>query len=377
VSVYRKVKDVPTSGTLTSATASRSNAPFGLQTVALSSPVLLQPGEKYAVVVQYTFAGSTGRGPLVEMEREYASATSATVSFTVDSSELIRPGQSYLSSNARSWQDVYQFGRSGQLSIGNLLLVALSNPLDATTKLDGKQPTKALLGITPNLRQGNIIIIFDHNGSPVQEHIPLTNAAVKVSGYDHLKPGLQTIQIQLHGHPALQHTIHNVVPQISAVRSPASTIYLKKSSSLVVNSVAYDNVTKMQYPITYKSSNTKVLTVDSSGRLTAKSVKKTTKVTVTATAYNKSKKISVYVVPKAKKLSKAKASVPKTLKVKQTAWITVNTGKSTNIGVSFSSSKPSVLKVDKYGQLTAVKKGTAKITVKEGSKKYSKTVTVK
>jgi uncharacterized protein YjdB len=45
--------------------------------------------------------------------------------------------------------------------------------------------------------------------------------------------------------------------------------------------------------------------------------------------------------------------------------------------VTFSSSKPSILKVDKAGKLTALKKGKAKITVKIGKLKYVRTITVK
>jgi uncharacterized protein YjdB len=45
--------------------------------------------------------------------------------------------------------------------------------------------------------------------------------------------------------------------------------------------------------------------------------------------------------------------------------------------VTFKSSKPKIVRVDKAGKLTALKKGKAKITVKIGKLKYVQTITVK
>jgi uncharacterized protein YjdB len=67
------------------------------------------------------------------------------------------------------------------------------------------------------------------------------------------------------------------------------------------------------------------------------------------------------------------------LKVGKTAILKVKAtpAKATNLLVKFSSSKKSVLSVDKAGKITALKKGTAKVTVKIGKKKYVLTVKVK
>jgi uncharacterized protein YjdB len=45
--------------------------------------------------------------------------------------------------------------------------------------------------------------------------------------------------------------------------------------------------------------------------------------------------------------------------------------------VAFESSKPKILKVDKAGKLTALKKGKAEITVKIGNREYARGITVK
>jgi uncharacterized protein YjdB len=70
---------------------------------------------------------------------------------------------------------------------------------------------------------------------------------------------------------------------------------------------------------------------------------------------------------------------PKTIKAGQTKILKVNLApsKATNLSVTFKSSKPAVLKVDKAGKLYAVKKGTATITVKAGSKTVKVKVAVK
>jgi hypothetical protein len=165
-------------------------------------------------------------------------------------------------------------------------------------------------------------------------------------------------------------------PKVDSIHAPLSTLYLKQKTSYQLVIAAFYKNTVSSGKITFKSSNTKVLTVSATGKLTAKAVKKSTKVTVTVKSGTKSKKLTVYVVPKGKSVS-AKASVPGTLKVGAYGWATASAGKGTNVKVTFSSSKSSVVAVDKYGKLAGRAKGKATITVKVGSKKVKKTITVK
>jgi uncharacterized protein YjdB len=114
------------------------------------------------------------------------------------------------------------------------------------------------------------------------------------------------------------------------------------------------------------------------GKITAKRKGKTT---ITVTALNGKKlQVKVYVVTKAKKLTKVKfTGAPSKIKKGKTAQLKTKiypTG-TTNPRVKFASSKKSVIKVDKAGKITALKKGKAKITVRIGKKTYSKTITVK
>jgi uncharacterized protein YjdB len=131
--------------------------------------------------------------------------------------------------------------------------------------------------------------------------------------------------------------------------------------------------------LTWKSSNLKIATVNTStGKITPK---KPGKATVTATTLNGKKlTIKVTVVKKATLLKKVMLTKPpKSLKVGKTTILKVKATptKATNLKVTFKSSKPKIIQVDKAGKLTALKKGKAKITVKIGNRKYVRTITVK
>jgi hypothetical protein len=163
-----------------------------------------------------------------------------------------------------------------------------------------------------------------------------------------------------------------VARHVTKITSAASTLYMKKNSTLTPVIVTLDGIKKVSSKLTYKSSNTKVLSVNSSGKFTAKKVKKKTKVTVTIKAANgASKKLTVYVVPKASKVESITVSgSPKTLKIGKLKQLTVrlNPTSATNVKPAFRSSKSSVVSVDSSGNIRALKKGTAIITVKAAGK---------
>jgi uncharacterized protein YjdB len=152
---------------------------------------------------------------------------------------------------------------------------------------------------------------------------------------------------------------------------------MKKGASLTIPVVVYTTDGKAA-KLTWASSNESVATVNASGKVTAKK-KGTAK--ITAKALNgKSVTVTVKVVAKAKKLTKLSITgAPKTLKKGKTAQVKVKVTpvSATNLKITFKSSKPAVLSVDKAGKLTAKKKGKATITVKAGKKSTKKTFTVK
>ena len=125
--------------------------------------------------------------------------------------------------------------------------------------------------------------------------------------------------------------------------------------------------------ITWSSSNTKVVTVDKNGKITAK---KAGTATITAKSAN-GKKATCKVTVKDAKVTLAKTKA--TIKVGQSTTIKIKSTYPANDKVkSYKSSNKKVATVDKNGKVTGKKKGTATITVtmKSGAKATFK-VTVK
>jgi hypothetical protein len=161
-------------------------------------------------------------------------------------------------------------------------------------------------------------------------------------------------------------------------------VYLRKGKSLTLPVVMYDKTAPLltvKSKLTWRSSKPKVAVVDSKGRVKASGkVRKMTRVVVVATAYNGMKlKFTVYVVPKERKLTKARVTWPKKSRVKKGKTYRLRVSypfRSTGVRVTFKSSKKSVLTVDKAGRIVAKKKGKATVTVKVGKKTYKKKIKV-
>ena len=125
--------------------------------------------------------------------------------------------------------------------------------------------------------------------------------------------------------------------------------------------------------VTWKSSNKKIATVSSSGKVTAKG-KGTATITATAGGKKATCKVTVKVPATKIKLNKTKASLmaSKTLTLKATV-----TPKDTTDKVSWSTSSAKIATVSSKGVVTAKKKGTVTITAKTTSgKKASCKITV-
>ena len=127
--------------------------------------------------------------------------------------------------------------------------------------------------------------------------------------------------------------------------------------------------------IKYSSSNTKIATVDSSGKVTAKAYG-TAKINVTAIGRTKTFTVTVKKVPTKITLSSTK----KTLGIgeKYTLSVKLSPGGSYYGGITYKSSNTKVATVNSSGKITAKKKGTAYITVKTVNGKTAKIkITVK
>ena len=160
----------------------------------------------------------------------------------------------------------------------------------------------------------------------------------------------------------------------SKVTLNTKQIYMVKGKSVNVKATVTPSDTTDR--TSWSTSNKKVATVKN-GKISAK---QTGKATVTVKAGSKKATVKVNVVSKAKKATKVTLNKKKaTLKVKKTLSLktTLKPSSSTDT-LKWTSSNKKVAKVDKFGTVTAVKKGKATITVKTSSgKKATCKITVK
>lgn len=160
-----------------------------------------------------------------------------------------------------------------------------------------------------------------------------------------------------------------------------ATVYMIKGGENTLQLIATDGKTGDEVPVTWKTANKKIATVDKTGLVTFKKAGKV-KITATTKDGNKTKKTCTLTIKRLKVTSIVPANKTLTMNTGATATlkVTVKPAKAYNPAVSFKSSKPKIVSVDAEGNLKALKPGKAVITVtaKDGSKKSAKiTVTVK
>lgn len=160
-------------------------------------------------------------------------------------------------------------------------------------------------------------------------------------------------------------TVKNPVTSVKVAQKTITLVKGQKATTAAIPQTLDGSKPK----ISWKSSNSKVASVDSKGKITAR---KTGRATITASTGGKKTTISVKIVDKAVSLSKvAITGAPKTLKVGSTRFIGAKMTPSTATGalVKYKSSSSKVLTVDSTGKITAKKPGTATITLTAGGKK--------
>ncbi|HOC14004.1 MAG TPA: Ig-like domain-containing protein [Propionicimonas sp.] len=175
-------------------------------------------------------------------------------------------------------------------------------------------------------------------------------------------------------------------PVVTTVKFNQNQLRLvKRKTFQLEEGVYYTNVhPAYAAAVTWGSSNSKIATVSGDGIVKAK---KSGTVTITATTNElteagakASTSIRITVVAKKPKVkvTKVSASVPTSLKLGQSAYITGSyaSAKAAGVKVSYASSNDSVASVDAVGRIVAKNAGTLRITVKAGSKTRTYPVSV-
>ncbi len=174
-------------------------------------------------------------------------------------------------------------------------------------------------------------------------------------------------------------TVKAKVIEVSSIslNTSSKTLIEEDKFSLVVTYVPQDATNKS---VTWSSSDTSVATVDSNGKVTAK---KKGSATITASTYN-NKTASVKITVNKKTVDVTSVKINSNVySVYEgdniTLSATVTPDNATNKKVTWSSSNTGVAVVDSNGVVSAIKSGSAKITVKSVSNPNltdSKTITV-
>ncbi len=158
------------------------------------------------------------------------------------------------------------------------------------------------------------------------------------------------------------------------------TLYLKKGEDVTFTLEAKDKATGDLVDVRWTSSKPSIASVDSFGVVTALKAG-TAVITATTRDGNRTTATSKITVKK-NKVTKITTKTKLTMKVGDvlTPAITVKPATAFNPALKFKSSKPAIVAVSAEGELTALKAGTAVITITaaDGSKKTAKiTITVK
>ncbi len=151
---------------------------------------------------------------------------------------------------------------------------------------------------------------------------------------------------------------------VKKITLSAKQIYMVKGKSIRIG--AYVSPANATDELKWSTSNKKIAVVKN-GKITAK---KTGKVSVTVRAGKKKASLNVVVVPKAKKAAKVTLKKKSSMKVKSSLLLKASVSpKNATDTLTWSSSNKKIAKVDKFGRVTALKKGKATIRVKTSSGK--------
>ncbi len=361
IKIYKNCTGNPVSGTLVS-TQTATEPYAGFHTVVLDTPVDLNAGDTYSVVVSQTTVNGSS---LVLVDKSFSWTWLASVSST-------KTGQSFISSSGSSWTDVSASGY-------NCRIKAYTDKRDTTTPADVKVSRitlSASTGLTLTKGQtqkltATVVPANATNKAVTWKTSDKNVATVSPSGLVTAKSaGTATITCTAQDGSGVKATCKvTVTVPVSGIQLSQTSAALTVGDTLTLTKTIYPSDATNQ-AVTWTSSSDAVASVDSNGKITAKtagsavitcksvsdnSVVGICNVTVKAKVQTPSE-IKVNKIT----LNKTTASVTKGKTLQLTA--TVTPGNATKKEVKWSTSNKNVAMVSTSGLVTAKSAGTATIT---------------
>ena len=361
IKIYKNCTGNPVSGTLVS-TQTATEPYAGFHTVVLDTPVDLNAGDTYSVVVYQTTSSGTPKVP-VDVSFSWSWLTGVSSAKT---------GQSFISSSGSYWQDVSASGY-------NCRIKAYTDKRDTTTPADVKVSRitlSASTGLTLTKGQTQKLTATVAPANATNQAVTWKTsdknvATVSPSGLVTAKSaGTATITCTAQDGSGVKATCKvTVTVPVSGIQLSQTSAALTVGDTLTLTKTIYPSDATNQ-AVTWTSSSDAVASVDSNGKITAKtagsavitcksvsdnSVVGICNVTVKAKVQTPSE-IKVNKIT----LNKTTASVTKGKTLQLTA--TVTPGNATKKEVKWSTSNKNVAMVSTSGLVTAKSAGTATIT---------------
>lgn len=328
IKIYKNVSgSSPVKGTLVKECTTNGTAQFsGYHTVTLPESCTINPGEKFSVVITYKYNSSTGSQAYLPIEGQ--DIASSSVRYNYSSSK----GQSYYYLNSK-WHDASTKG------LNNICIKAFTTDLDKTNVTPSATPVPPAETPVASVTPGAI-----SSEPPASTTEPPSATST---------PGTSAIPVPT-GSPVINH---------ARIKISRNSVTLGRNEDYKLGVSISGNSSSLSVKnIKYTSSNNKVAVVDSAGVVTAKAAG-----TAVITAFmDRAEPARIEIIVK-KAPSKIKLAAPSHKKIKRgnTFKITAKVpAGSASYHFKYSSSNKKVARVNKNGKVTAVKKGTAIITVK-------------
>ena len=361
IKIYKNCTGNPVSGTLVS-TQTATEPYAGFHTVVLDTPVDLNAGDTYSVVVYQTTSSGTPKVPIdISFSWNWLTGVSSA-----------KTGQSFISSSGSYWQDISASGY-------NCRIKAYTDKRDTTTPADVKVSRITLsastgLALTKGQTQKLIATVAPANATKKEVKWSTSNknvATVSPSGLVTAKSaGTATITCTAQDGSGVKATCKvTVTVPVSGIQLSQTSAALTVGDTLTLTKTIYPSDATNQ-AVTWTSSSDAVASVDSNGKITAKtagsavitcksvsdnSVVGICNVTVKAKVQTPSE-IKVNKIT----LNKTTASVTKGKTLQLTA--TVTPSNATKKEVKWSTSNKNVAMVSPSGLVTTKSAGTAIIT---------------